>query len=329
MQRSCAKTSIQKAFNKYRPQRYRANKESVKVANMVNYERTKADWPEINAIGIDKPDWRLALPGNVGVLPDQQREMSKAINFDALLDHIREANIDNNLKKIDIMKDTKDISDKAVTFLSDAAQVTENLNHKVNPPLSDSTFHHETHQEISLAGNPSLINECANFISKSTNDITASKVPKLLLKELEALSPKVGTMKYVNSIITVAMKTNVEMTSFSDETVGEREATIKQFMKFAKDLCYCLQENGSYADFINPETGRPYFGKVWRNVKPIFETHQAFDELEKLKIEDIGCCKVMTHADFGKNVVVGTIFTESKMDSWVIEYLLKKDAKQM
>ena len=39
------------------------------------------------------------------------------------------------------------------------------------------------------------------------------------------------------------------------------------------------------------------------------------------RIEDLGCCKVICHREFGRNVFVGTIFTDAHSSTGIVEDL--------
>ena len=52
----------------------------------------------------------------------------------------------------------------------------------------------------------------------------------------------------------------------------------------------------------------------------MFETDDKY-RLLGFRIEDLGCCKVICHKDFGRKVFVGTIFTQAPSGTGVIQDL--------
>ena len=55
----------------------------------------------------------------------------------------------------------------------------------------------------------------------------------------------------------------------------------------------------------------------------MFETDEKY-RLLGFRIEDLGCCKVISHKDFGRNVFVGTIFTSAHMSTGVVQDLVEE-----
>jgi len=91
---------------------------------------------------------------------------------------------------------------------------------------------------------------------------------------------------------------------------------IEHFLSAAKELCGRLKSDGYWSDFIDPTSGKPYFGQYTNTT--MFETDEKY-RLLGFRIEDLGCCKVISHKEFGRNVFVGTIFTDAHPSNGVVQ----------
>ncbi len=84
-------------------------------------------------------------------------------------------------------------------------------------------------------------------------------------------------------------------------------------------LLFRLASEGYWANFIDPSSGIPYFGG--HSATTMFETDEKY-RLLGYRVEDLGCCKVLCDRDFGRNVLVGSIFTNAHESNTVIEEAL-------
>ena len=117
-------------------------------------------------------------------------------------------------------------------------------------------------------------------------------------------------------MITVARKTENDMSVWSDAVEEEREAAVGSFVTAAKEICARIKAEGAWADFVDPGTGTPFYGPHASTT--MFETDDKY-RLLGFSIEDLGCCKVISHCDFGTRVFVGTIFTDAHPENGVVE----------
>lgn len=77
-----------------------------------------------------------------------------------------------------------------------------------------------------------------------------------------------------------------------------------------------LKSDGYWADFIDPTTGTPFFGPHTNTT--MFETDEKY-RLLGFRIEDLGCCKIICHKNFGRHVFVGTVVTTVPIHTGVIQ----------
>merc|ERR1711935_976032 len=118
----------------------------------------------------------------------------------------------------------------------------------------------------------------------------------------------------------MAHETQSDMSIWSNEMESERELITDEFVKLAKDLCARFKSDGYWADFIDPSSGIPYFGHSTNTT--MFETDDKY-RLLGFRIEDLGCCKVICHKEFGRKVFVGTMFTSVPSSNGVIQDLFE------
>jgi len=119
--------------------------------------------------------------------------------------------------------------------------------------------------------------------------------------------------------MTLAQKTEHDMSEWSNEVDQERDDVISQFVSTAIAVCESLQREGYWADFIDPTSGRPYVGPFTNAT--LFESDERYRHFG-FSIEDLGCCKVIRHPVWGTHAFVGSIFSDAPMDSPILQKLL-------
>nr|XP_057937407.1 metabolism of cobalamin associated Db isoform X2 [Doryrhamphus excisus]XP_057937408.1 metabolism of cobalamin associated Db isoform X2 [Doryrhamphus excisus] len=147
-------------------------------------------------------------------------------------------------------------------------------------------------------------------VAKSCVECVIQPCPDKLQQDLQCLFPEAPSSQV--TVVTVTQKTQNDMTAWSSAVEEEREQMLDKFVDGAKDICFILQREGFWADFIEPSSGLPFFGSYTNNT--FFETDDRY-HLLGFQIEDLGCCRVIRHHLWGTHAFVGTIFTNAPPSS--------------
>jgi len=145
--------------------------------------------------------------------------------------------------------------------------------------------------------------------------------PTLLKKDFNALFP---TMDFTSSnftVITLCQKTVNDMMGWSEEIEAEREELLHYFFDAAQSMAETLKAAGFWADFIDPSSGKPFLSA--HSSATMLETDDRFRHLG-FEIEDLACCKVVRHHQWGTHAYVGCVFTTAPMGHPVIKEISAK-----
>jgi len=196
---------------------------------------------------------------------------------------------------------------------------------KVVPPVQPCTKHTKKLTKEELLKNLKEDKPMPNtnvFLAdeRSILDCDAHECPALLLKDFQELFPR-HTVNLTNglTVLTITQKTHLDMALWSSEVITEREELMGKFIYTAQQMCSYLKENGYWADFIDPSSGGAHYGEY--TPATFFETDERYRKFG-FEIEDLGCCKVISHSKWGTNAFVGALFTNAPIDSDAVERLL-------
>lgn len=166
-----------------------------------------------------------------------------------------------------------------------------------------------------------LLNEAFSGVPGPPNvlECTAQDCPDLMKKDFQDLFPGRDIRNDSLTVITLTHKTENDMTCWSEDVEIEREELTGQFVFKAQKICKALQEAGYWADFIDPCSGRPSLGPYTNST--LLETDERYRHFG-FTIEDLGCCKVITHHLWGCNAFVGCLFTNAPSDSLEVKKVL-------
>ncbi|XP_035532589.1 metabolism of cobalamin associated Db [Morone saxatilis] len=238
-------------------------------------------WPDENMGPFGPQDQRFQLPGNVG--------------FDWHLEGLAEQKRNQADKMVPDVLSAPSSSDRHEFILT---QFIGEYFEKVDPASSQN------------------VNTAEHYFDNSTVECAIQSCPELLKKDFQSMFPEAPSSGMM--VVTVTQKTQNDMMSWSADVEQEREKMLDKFVDGAKEICYSLQREGFWADFIDPSSGLAFFGSYTNNT--LFETDDRYRHLG-FQIEDLGCCRVIRHSLWGTRAFVGTIFTNAPTSSLVMKKL--------
>jgi len=144
----------------------------------------------------------------------------------------------------------------------------------------------------------------------------AQACPKIMMRDVYSLLPEWRSQGGDVTALTLSQKTEHDMSGWSEAMEDERAELEERFVECAIKMVSSLRSKGYLADFIDPSSGRPYYGAYVNDT--MFETDERYRHLG-FTIEDLGCCKVLTHRVFGTKVFVGAVFTTAPLGSDALE----------
>ncbi|KAH9405035.1 hypothetical protein TYRP_000869 [Tyrophagus putrescentiae] len=147
----------------------------------------------------------------------------------------------------------------------------------------------------------------------------AFECPILLVKDFQELFPS-NTANLINglTVLTITHKSQNDMAAWSSEVIAERDELMEKFLFTADRMCSYLKSQGFWADFIDPASGRAYHGEYTPST--FFETDERYRKFG-FEIEDLGCCKVISHSKWGTKAFVGALFTNAPVDHASVQAL--------
>lgn len=141
-------------------------------------------------------------------------------------------------------------------------------------------------------------------------ECTAHQCPELMIRDFKTLFPRVKIGNRL-TVITICQKTKYDMSKWSQPMETERDQLAIHFVTLANSIVNTLSADGFWADFIDPMTGK---STVTGSTDTLYETDVRYKNFG-FEIEDKGCCKVLSHHEWGSRAFVGSIFTTAPFDS--------------
>ncbi|XP_060767656.1 metabolism of cobalamin associated Da [Neoarius graeffei] len=133
--------------------------------------------------------------------------------------------------------------------------------------------------------------------------------PELLKQELKSFFPALP----VSAITVVTIKQKTTMTEADLKT----QQLLDNFINGAKEICFLLWRGGYWADFINPSSGRAYFGEELQD--PVLQADQRHHS--GFHIEDVAACRLTVHVLSDARAFAGTLITNAPSGSLIMQRL--------
>ncbi|KAF7281638.1 hypothetical protein GWI33_004497 [Rhynchophorus ferrugineus] len=130
--------------------------------------------------------------------------------------------------------------------------------------------------------------------------------PTVLRQTVCELFPYRQLEKSELSVITINLKPDMKQIRLNKEIETERMA--QMFLITAKNICSKLRNNGYWADFINPFSGRPYLVPTGSN--DLYKTDEKFRCLD-FQIFEIEECKIISNDGSVQKRFIGSLFTNA------------------
>jgi hypothetical protein len=148
-----------------------------------------------------------------------------------------------------------------------------------------------------------IVQQCSEKLTKSFGELFPAGIPA---KNLSA--------------IIVSHSTENDMSLWSAEMDAEREQLTEQFIQTAIEIVQALKENGVWADFIDPSSGRPYYSPYTNAT--FFDMDERYKEFG-FAIQDLGCCKCLEHPVWGVKAFVGCILTTASPNHPILKEIIQ------
>lgn len=127
------------------------------------------------------------------------------------------------------------------------------------------------------------------------------------------------------TVLLVNQRTEHDMALWSEEAEQERTEMADHFMSMAHDVTSRLRRLGFWAEVIDPRSGRPsrpLADSVQQESDALLETDDRL-ALLGVRIEDLGCCRVVQHPDWNSHVFVGCMFTDAAFSDERLSQVLR------
>jgi hypothetical protein len=153
-------------------------------------------------------------------------------------------------------------------------------------------------------------------------ELSASECPALLRMELEDLFTDMDLRNRNVQMLNLTLNAST-WPKWSDALELEKMQIVAMLIDAANVLCSMLKQAGYWADFIDPRSGRPYFGKS--TDEQFFDTDDRYRHLG-FNVERASLCKVIQNIAW-EDKFVCTLFTDAPRPTEALQDEVLKQLK--
>nr|XP_039250523.1 cobalamin trafficking protein CblD-like [Styela clava] len=240
-------------------------------------------WPDETMGPLNTPDFRFALPGNIGVTKED-----KAVE--------RNRPVDTQAEVL-----PEGIAERHLTVISQLIAESDYLDpdSQTDTDMADCILR--------------------KYFENARVELAMQDCPHMIYKDFASFFPDMPQNGKL-TIVTITQRTDNDMSGWTESVDEEREKLLENFMSTATEICHTLKAHNYWCDYVDPSSGQPFFGPYTNTT--FYETDERYRHLG-FEIEDLGCCKVIYHKKWGAKVFVGSIFTMAPKEHAVMQNLLK------
>lgn len=199
--------------------------------------------------------------------------------------------------------------------------ISENFDYLLNKPLTEEIQSNKLKTVVTglqLTGmNIGESNECV----KPVFELKAYNCPRSLMDDFQSYFRLNSIGDGPMTVITISFKTENDMSTWNSQVDAERETVTEQFVNTAQEVCDLFEQEGFWADFIDPSSGSLHKSPFTHAT--FYETDERYRHLG-FEIIDNGCCKVVSHHEWGTKTYVGAILTNASSNGKLLQQIINK-----
>lgn len=160
-------------------------------------------------------------------------------------------------------------------------------------------------------------------VNEPVFELKAHNCPKALLNDFSSYFRMNSIGESPMTVVTISFKSEQDMAMWNSRVDAEREFLTDKFVDTAQEMCLALEQEGFWADFIDPSSGSLHKGPYTHAT--FYESDERYQTLG-FEIIDMGCCKVISHHEWGTKTYVGCLLTNASVNDKFLKKVLDTKA---